>query len=166
MAEPIYRVCLEKDTMVFSAAHFITFNRDICESLHGHNYRVKCEVAGTLDENGYVCDFIARRDALANIVKSLDHQVVLPTLHDRIRVEVQDREVEVRFEDRRWVFPRGDCQLLPVANTTAELLAGWIAEQLIEQTKAQFGDNLVNLTVAVDENRGQWGTVTVPWPSP
>ena len=55
----VFRVQLEKDTMVFSAAHFITFNGNVCESIHGHNYAVKAEVVGTLDENGYVCDFIA-----------------------------------------------------------------------------------------------------------
>ena len=34
----VFRVQLEKDTMVFSAAHFITFNGNVCESIHGHNY--------------------------------------------------------------------------------------------------------------------------------
>ena len=34
------------------------------------------------------------------------------------------------FADRRWVFPSGDCRLLPVANTTAELLAAYIGEPL------------------------------------
>jgi len=35
-----YRVRLDKEQHVFSAAHFITFNGDVCERLHGHNYRV------------------------------------------------------------------------------------------------------------------------------
>ena len=67
----VFRVQLEKDTMVFSAAHFITFNGNICESIHGHNYAVKAEVVGPLDENGYVCDFIALRDGLAKIVATI-----------------------------------------------------------------------------------------------
>ena len=81
MKSDTFRVKLEKDNLVFSAAHFITFDGNTCESIHGHNYRVKCEVTGALDENGYVVDFIALRDALQEIVSRLDHHVVLPTLH-------------------------------------------------------------------------------------
>jgi len=68
-----YRVVLQKQQLVFSSAHFITFNGDICECLHGHNYGVIGEVVGPLDENRYVIDFIAFRDTLAKLVKQLDH---------------------------------------------------------------------------------------------
>ncbi|MCE9527188.1 MAG: 6-carboxytetrahydropterin synthase, partial [Planctomycetales bacterium] len=59
-----YHIRLDKEHHVFSAAHFITFAGDDCERLHGHNYRVACEVHGELDENQYVVDFIAVRDEL------------------------------------------------------------------------------------------------------
>jgi 6-pyruvoyl-tetrahydropterin synthase len=68
-------VRVTKDHLVFSAAHFITFNGNVCERLHGHNWRTAVEVAGPLDENNYVFDFIALRDALAAIVGELDHNV-------------------------------------------------------------------------------------------
>jgi len=54
-----YHVRMSKDYLVFSAAHFITYDGDVCEPLHGHNYRVAAEVYGPLDENSYVVDFIA-----------------------------------------------------------------------------------------------------------
>ena len=47
-------------------------------------------------------------------------------------VAAGEDEVEVTFEDRRWVFPRGDCVLLPVANTTAELVARYIGKRLLD----------------------------------
>ena len=56
-----YHIRLQKEQHVFSAAHFITFNANVCERLHGHNYRVTAEIAGPLDENEYVIDFIAVR---------------------------------------------------------------------------------------------------------
>jgi 6-pyruvoyltetrahydropterin/6-carboxytetrahydropterin synthase len=158
-----YRVSLEKETMVFSAAHFITFNGDICESLHGHNYRVKCEVSGPLDENGYVIDFIALRDQLAEIVRQLDHRMLLPTEHPLIRVVADSREVTVTFREKRWIFPLEDCVLLPLANTTAELLANYLGEQLIERCRGIFPKKISKLTVQVDENQGQWGGVTLSW---
>jgi 6-pyruvoyltetrahydropterin/6-carboxytetrahydropterin synthase len=163
MPRPVFRTELQKESMVFSAAHFITFNGNVCESLHGHNYGVRCSVEGPLDENGYVCDFIALRDGLAEIVATLDHKVLLPTEHPQIKVASDDREVTARFEDRRWIFPLADCALLPVSNTTAELLADYIAGQLKAKTRDKFGDQISKLTVGVDENRGQWGVVEVDW---
>ena len=53
-----YHVRISKDYLVFSAGHFITYAGDICERLHGHNWRVTAEVSGPLDENHYVIDFI------------------------------------------------------------------------------------------------------------
>src|SRR5688572_5031672 len=131
----MYSVRLDKEHHVFSAAHFITFGGPggtICERLHGHNYRVAAEVEGPLDENHYVVDFIALRDTVRDLAAQLDHRVILPTDHRKIKVVADSREVTATFEDRRWVFPRGDCVLLPVPNTTAEQLARYLTGQLIE----------------------------------
>ena len=56
-----WSVRLNKDYLVFSSAHFITFAGNICERLHGHNYGLEIEITGPLDENRYVVDFIALR---------------------------------------------------------------------------------------------------------
>ena len=152
-----YHVRISKDYLVFSAAHFITFAGDICERLHGHNYRVAAEVEGPLDENQYVVDFIALRDTLAGITGELDHHMLLPTTHPLIRVAAGEESVEVTFRERRWVFPRGDCILLPVANTTAELLACSIGLHLREKLEALTGEPIEVLRVEVDECFGQLG---------
>jgi 6-pyruvoyltetrahydropterin/6-carboxytetrahydropterin synthase len=155
----MYSVRLDKEHHVFSAAHFITFNGDVCERLHGHNYRVAVEVEGPLDENQYVIDFIALRDELKAITDELDHRMLVPTGHPLIRAIAGDREVELTFtpDGRRWIFPRGDCAILPVANTTAELLAQYIGERLAAAILRRTGVKPARLEVAVDENHGQWG---------
>lgn len=162
-----YRVRLEKEHHVFSAAHFITFNGDVCERLHGHNYRVAVEVDGPLDENQYVIDFIALRDELKAITDELDHRMLLPTTHPLIRVTAGETEVEAVFvpDGRRWLFPRGDCALLPVANTTAELLANYIGQRLLAAIERRTGTRPTRLHVAVDENHGQWGVCELTPPS-
>ncbi len=156
-----YHIHLAKERFVFSSAHFITYNDDICEPLHGHNYHVTAKIHGPLDENDYVVDFIAVRDALQKIVDALDHRMLLPTLHPTIRVTEKDHEVTVTHEDRRWVFPRQDCVLLPVANTTAELLARHIATLLWEFLFKHTEANPSRVAVAVDECDGQWGVCTL-----
>ncbi|MFP6673423.1 MAG: 6-pyruvoyl tetrahydropterin synthase family protein [Pirellulaceae bacterium] len=152
-----YHVRLTKEHLIFSAAHFITFNGDICERLHGHNYRVFAEVYGPLDENQYVIDFIALRDTLKEITTELDHHMLLPTEHPQIQVVAGEDEVEVTFQDRRWVFPEGDCILLPVANTTAELLASYLGNELLDRLEKRTGVRPQRLVLGVDENEGQWG---------
>ncbi|HEY3968822.1 MAG TPA: 6-pyruvoyl tetrahydropterin synthase family protein [Planctomycetaceae bacterium] len=157
-----YRVRVTKDHLVFSAAHFITFNGNVCERLHGHNWRVAVEAAGALDENFYVVDFIALRDAVQKIVAELDHRMLIPTEHRSMNVWTSEREVEITFEDRRWVFPRDDCVLLPLENTTAERLAWWIGQRLCEGMPATALQLVTSLDVEVEENFGQWGICRVP----
>ena len=163
MTDSQFRVEVTKEQFVFSAAHFITFAGNICERLHGHNYGVRATVAGPLDENRYVVDFIALRDAILEQTLALDHHVLLPEKHAEIHVSSDDKETTATFEDRRWVFPNEDCVILPVVNTTAEEIAKVIAERVREKTREQFGDALSWLEVAVDENNGQWGVCRIPW---
>lgn len=152
-----YFVRVTKDYLVFSAAHFITYDGNVCERLHGHNYRVEAEVHGPLDENHYVVDFIALRDALQKIVLTFDHRMLLPTEHGQIKVRQEAGEIHVTFEDRRWLFPAGDCLLLPVANTTTELLARYIAQEFIRELTQRGSDPPQAVRIGVDENNGQWG---------
>jgi 6-pyruvoyltetrahydropterin/6-carboxytetrahydropterin synthase len=157
-----YAIRLEKAEFTFCAAHFITYAGDVCEPLHGHNYRVAVEADGPLDENSYVLDFIATRDSLATITRGLDHRMLLPTEHPLIRVEeaigpLGGAEVIATSRDRRWVFPKADCVLLPLANTTAELLARWIGEGLLAALAERGETTPTRLVVEVDECDGQIG---------
>lgn len=152
-----YWVRIAKDNLVFSAGHFITFAGGTCERVHGHNYRVEAEIFGPLDENHYVVDFIAARDALAQIVGELDHRMLLPTEHPQIRVTADGKEVTARFADRRWVFPECECVLLPMPNTTTELLARYVGRRLLDLLEARTGVRPQHLRIAIDENYGQWG---------
>lgn len=158
-----YRVEIAKEAFSFAAAHFITFAGDICERIHGHNYGVRVVVEGPLDENRYVVDFIALRDAVLEVTSQLDHHVLLPTDHREIRITSDDRETTARFRDRRWVFPNEDCVLLPVINTTAEEIARVILDKVRQSTGDKFGEAISMIEVAVDENHGQWGVCREPW---
>ena len=84
--------------------------------------------------------------------------MLLPTEHPTISVETEANEVVAKFEKKRWVFPEEDCVLLPIANTTAELLAMWIGLQLIDRLDAETKKTLEKVVVSVDENHGQWAS--------
>jgi 6-pyruvoyltetrahydropterin/6-carboxytetrahydropterin synthase len=152
-----FHVRVEKDYLVFSAAHFITLSENVCERLHGHNYRVAAEVFGSLNNEQMVIDFIVLRDAMRDLISELDHRVILPTQHPKIRVATTGDSIEATFDDRRWVFPHGDCALLPVTNTTAERLAEYLARRLVAELANKLGAKPARLRVEVDECYGQIG---------
>ena len=147
---------LDKPQYVFSAAHFITYAGNICEPLHGHNYRVSAEAEGPLDENGYVLDFVAVDRLLTGILQQLDHHMLLPEHHPEIRVDQEEDRMIVHYGERHWMLPARDCTVLPIANTTAELLAHYIGRQLRDALRANQHPLPSVLRVAVDENNGQW----------
>lgn len=150
-----FRVRVQKDQLTFCSGHFITYEGSTCERLHGHNYRVAVEVAGPLDINHYVFDFIALKRLTKEITEELDHRMMLPTKSRLIQVETKQEQVDVRFENRRWSFPLGDCVLIPIENTTAELLAKYLAGRIKESVKRQSGFMPEAITVELEESMGQ-----------
>jgi 6-pyruvoyltetrahydropterin/6-carboxytetrahydropterin synthase len=156
-----YKVRVTKDHLVFCSGHFISYEGDRCERLHGHNYRTAVEVEGELDENYYVFDFIALKHRTKAITDELDHRMMLATRNPHIAVEEGPQGVSVRYRDRRWLFPRDDCVLLPIENTTAELLARYIAHRLVEELRKHHHFTPELLRVEVEENIGQ--SATVEW---
>jgi 6-pyruvoyltetrahydropterin/6-carboxytetrahydropterin synthase len=156
-----FKVRVTKDHLVFCSGHFISYEGDRCERLHGHNYRTAVEIEGGLDENQYVFDFIALKHRTKAITDELDHRMMLATRNPHIIVEESADAVSVRYRDRRWLFPREDCVLLPIENTTAELLARYIAHRLVDDLRKHHQFVPEVLRVEVEENIGQ--SATVEW---
>ena len=154
-----YSVRVSKDYLVFCAGHFISYEGDKCERLHGHNYRATVEIEGELDDNHYVFDFIALKNRTKAITDELDHHMLLPTRSRIIAIEESPRSVRVRYKDREWLFPREDCVLLPIENTTAELLARYIGQRLLDDLRRQHQYIPRVLRVEVEESFGQSATV-------
>jgi 6-pyruvoyltetrahydropterin/6-carboxytetrahydropterin synthase len=155
MSAEHYRVRIAKDHLVFCCGHFISYDGDKCEGLHGHNFRAEIEINGRLDPNHYLFDFVALTRLAKAITDELGHHVLLPTGNAVIQVEEKAGHVHVSYRDRRWVFPREDCILLPVENTTTELLARYIARRLLASLKAEFNFTPAAMRVEVEENIGQ-----------
>ena len=153
-----FKVRVTKDHLVFCSGHFISYEGDRCERLHGHNYRTAVEIEGGLDANYYLFDFIALKRLTKVITDELDHHMLLATRNAFIRVEESGERVRVTYRGREWVFPRGDCMLLPIENTTAELLARYIGQRLLASLQAEYRFTPEVIRVEVEENVGQSAT--------
>jgi 6-pyruvoyltetrahydropterin/6-carboxytetrahydropterin synthase len=154
-----YTVRIEKDQLVFCCGHFISFDGHRCERLHGHNYRAAVEVAGPLGPDWYVVDFVALKARAKEITDELDHHMLVATRNPVILVEEAGPAVRVRYKDREWVFPRDDCVLLPIENTTAELIARYVAGRLLAALRDRHGYAPGVLRVEVEEGPGQSAAV-------
>jgi 6-pyruvoyltetrahydropterin/6-carboxytetrahydropterin synthase len=153
-----FTVRVTKDYLVFCSGHFISYNGDDCERLHGHNYRVAVEVDHSLDGNFYVFDFIALKNIMRRLVDELDHYMLLPLKNPIISVEEKADRVFVRYRDKEWIFPKSDCVLLPIENTTAELLAKYLAMQLRTELAEKHRFSPTAIRMEVEESFGQVAT--------
>lgn len=146
-----HHIRISGDDLVFSAAHFITLSSACCERLHGHNYRVAAEIEGPLGFEQYVVDFVAVRAVLKQILAELDHAVLLPAEHAAIRLSASGGQVEAAFGSRRWVFPEDECVLLPIPNTTAEMLSAHIGRRFCDALEARGEGRPTRLRIEVEE---------------
>jgi 6-pyruvoyltetrahydropterin/6-carboxytetrahydropterin synthase len=151
-----YRVRVERNKLKFAAAHFATYDGKL-EPLHGHNYAVTIEVAGTLTSDAWVCDFSTLKSAGKALCDELDHKFLLQRDSREVEIEEGDSNWKVRFGDRGFVFAKADVLPLPVDNTTAERLAEWFIGRLRGDLVARGATNLTSITVGVEEAPGQAG---------
>ena len=153
-----FSVSVAKDFLVFSSAHFITFGGHRCEGLHGHNYRARATVEGALDEETWcVFDFVVLKHLMKELCDEIDHKVLLPLTSPKVQVTEEGDSVNVAVEGKpRYRFPRVDCSLLPVPNTTVEMLAEMLAGRLKARLEQIGARGLTAIEVEVEENFGQW----------
>ena len=152
-----FRVSVTKDYLVFASAHFITFAGHRCEGLHGHNYRARVTVEGALNEESwFVFDFVELKRIMKRLCDEIDHLVLLPTRSDRVGVTENGETVAVSVDGKpRYVFPRKDCALLPIPNTTVEMIAKLLTERLKAEIDKLGGRGVTAIEMEVEENFGQ-----------
>lgn len=150
---PRFRIVLAKEDFKFSAAHFTLFPGGRAELLHGHNYRVRAELSGSeLEDEGLLVDLESFKKTLRGICAGLDSRTLLPGESTRLDWRRDSGSIEVRCGERSYRFPAGDTLVLPIANTSMELLARMIWRDL---AKDLAGSRVDTLAVSVEESSGQ-----------
>lgn len=153
-----FRVEVTKDYLVFASAHFITFAGHRCEPLHGHNYRVGVVLEGATDqENWYVYDFVELKKIMRRLCDEIDHKVLIAVDNPRLVAAERDDAVTVSWEGKvRYVFPKTDCALLAIPNTTVEMLAQYLTGRVRSELATAGGTaHLTAIQVEVEESVGQ-----------
>jgi len=153
-----FTIEVAKDYFNFASAHFLIFANGKREPLHGHNYQVSVKIEGELDRSGVVIDFISFKPLVKRICDALDHRTLIQTQSPLVRVRRLSKEVEIRYKQQRIILPKQDTLLLPLMNTSTELLAEYVANQIRRQVRLKFPAAQVrSLEVGVEEARSQRG---------
>jgi 6-pyruvoyltetrahydropterin/6-carboxytetrahydropterin synthase len=154
-----FSIEVAKDYFNFASAHFLIFPDGQREPLHGHNYQVSVILQGEIDHAGVVLDFITFKPLVKQVCDALDHRTLIQTESPVIKVTRRAGEIEVRYKTQRLLLPRRDVILLPLVNTSTELLAEHVAGQIRREVRRTFPHSRIrSIEVAVEEARGQRGT--------
>lgn len=148
-----YRLVLAKEDFKFSSAHFTLFAAGHAELLHGHNYRVRAELAGPeLDGEGLLADIESVKRTLRGLCARLDSRTLIPGENPRLAWTREGDSIDVRFGERAYRFPAEDTLVLPLANTSIELLARMFWTGL---APGLAGSRVEHLAIGVEETAGQ-----------
>ena len=153
-----FSIEVDKDYFNFASAHFLIFANGRREALHGHNYQVSVAVEGELDTAGVVLDFITLKPLVKRVCDELDHRTMIQKSSPALQIRQSKQQVEVRYKGQQIILPKRDVILLPLVNTSTELLAEHIAGEIRQKVRQKFpAARLRFIEIAVEESRGQRG---------
>ena len=137
-----------KSNLTFSSAHFLV-DYSKCSRIHGHTYAVHVMIEGEVKES-ILIDFRLVKSIVKNIIEEMDHKVIIPT-KGRFNIK-ENEEIEIKYEGKKYVFPKDDCFFLPAYSSSAENLATYILQKFLEAIDIS---NINKIWIGVDEGYGQ-----------
>lgn len=114
--------------------HRLPFHEGGCRNIHGHSYRMRVVVEGSLDENGMVLDYFDLKSIIDPLVADLDHAFLC---------DENDAEMLAFFAANPLKHV-----VVPFLST-AENLAGWFLEKIVEKLRTY--SNIFAITVRIYE---------------
>jgi len=93
---------------------------------------------------------------MRRLCDEIDHKVLLPLENPKLQIAEEGESVKVAYEGKpRYVFPKNDCSLLPITNTTVEMLAELLATRLHAELGKMNAHGLTAIEMEIEENFGQ-----------
>jgi 6-pyruvoyltetrahydropterin/6-carboxytetrahydropterin synthase len=93
---------------------------------------------------------------MRRLCDEIDHKVLLPLENPKLAITYPGDSVAVAYEGKpRYLFPASDCALLPLPNTTVEMLAQHLAGKLRAEMALLGARGLTAIEMEIEENFGQ-----------
>lgn len=148
---------LSKEYLKFSAGHFTIFSATERERLHGHNFAVSASIVAPVGDNGLCFSYGEFKSKLQTLCEKLDEYLLLPGLSPYLKIEQQNNEYLVAFNDEEMRFLVSDTQVLPIRNATVEEFANYLLGQLMQDSDISHYD-VRQVEMKVSSGPGQWGS--------
>ncbi len=165
---------LAKENFKFSSAHFLIFDSQSAEMLHGHNYQVRVDITGSDETDeaeedslgkdksrmGYFVDFNVLKKTIKSRLDQWDEHVLLPAKHPdmKYKVSTSGKNYDIHFRDRFYSLPINEVIWLEINNTSVEQFSQILAAEFFQAFK-KFG--IQKICVEVEETRGQSASTTI-----
>lgn len=114
--------------------HRLPFHEGGCRNVHGHSYRMRVSVNGTLDPNGMVVDYFDLRRVVDPVIDRIDHAFLCDESDTTMLAFLEENDMKRVVVS----FP-----------STAENIAIWLLDQVIDQLKGY--DNITSIAVRLHE---------------
>lgn len=129
------QIDVHKESLHFSCAHFTIFSENSRENLHGHNYRVRATVTGTISDNGMCFDYNELKSILAEYCGRLDEHTLIPKQSPYLHVSEEFEHYRLKFADESMLLCKRDVVLMDIKNITVEELARWFLQELLVDSR-------------------------------
>jgi 6-pyruvoyltetrahydropterin/6-carboxytetrahydropterin synthase len=151
-----YSIKVYKQYFNFACSHFLIFENGSREPLHGHNYKVAFKGHAPELKQDMVFDFLDIKPIIREICNELDHRVLIPKNHHKLRIEEDHENFKILPPDGSiFSIPKTDVLLLPITNTSAERLAQYLSEQIKDRVYKKYQFYFTEMEVEVEETPGQ-----------
>lgn len=114
--------------------HRLPFHEGGCRNVHGHSYRMRVSVSGTLDSNGMVVDYFDLRRILDPVIDRIDHAFLCDRSDAVMLAFLEENNLKRVVVD----FP-----------STAENIALWLLGQVAEELQGY--ENIAEIAVRLHE---------------
>jgi 6-pyruvoyltetrahydropterin/6-carboxytetrahydropterin synthase len=141
-----------KANIRFSSAHIIP-EYEKCGRLHGHTYAIHVKITGEPDDKGIIIDFSLLKKILKNIANNLDHKNLIPKNSNFLKISNENDSIKINTLNKKYIFPKNDCLILPIKSTSAENLSKYVLNELIKELSDL--QNINEIEVGIDEGYGQ-----------
>lgn len=114
--------------------HRLPFHEGGCRNVHGHSYRMRVSVSGTLDSNGMVVDYFDLRRILDPVIDRIDHAFLCDRSDAVMLAFLEENNLKRVVVD----FP-----------STAENIALWLLGQVAQELQGY--ENIAEIAVRLHE---------------
>lgn len=125
------------------------------EPLHGHNYKVLIRGDHSSLDADMVIDFLHIKPIVKELCDIFDHKLIIPGQNKFLEISAEGPNTIIRTPDSFFSIPSTDILNLPIKNSSVEVMAEYMCQELINRLKEKYNFQFEKLEFELQETPGQ-----------